>query len=81
MDVNPADFFVLATGATTRGHPYKLFKPSALVRVRRTAFAIRVINDWNSLPAEVVCSPTVNKCKANLDAHWAQIRYQIPDTD
>ena len=81
VDVNPTDLFVLATGATTRGNPYKVFKPSAVVRVRRTAFAIRVIKDWNSLPAEVVCSPTVNKFKANLDTHWAHIRYQIPDTD
>ena len=81
VDGIPSDFFTLATDSTTRGHPFKLLKWSAKCRVRRSALAIRVVNDWNSLPSDVVCSPTVNSFKARLDVHWAHIRYQIPDTD
>ena len=81
VDMDPTHFFMLATDVTTRGHPYKLRKPSASCRARRSAFAIRIVNDWNGLPSEVVCSPTVNTFKARLDAHWAQHRYHVPDTD
>lgn len=80
VDADPADFFSLASGRSTRGHPFKICKPTATCRVRRSAFAIRVINDWNSLPSAVVCSPSVNTFKANLDAHWAHLWYYMPDT-
>ena len=81
VDGIPTDFLKLASDTSTRGHPLKLLKWAAQSRVRRSALAIRVVNDWNSLPSEVVCSPTVNSFKASLDAHWAHIRYQIPVTD
>ena len=81
VDMSPTDLFETATDAVTRGHPYKLRKPAAVCRVRRSALAVRTVNDWNSLPAGVVCSPTVNTFKARLDAHWAQYWYLIPDTD
>ena len=81
VDADPSHFFLLPTETITRGHPYKISKPSAVCRVRRSAFATRIVDDWNGLPAEVVCSPNVNTFKARLDAHWALLRYQIPDTD
>ena len=81
VDVEVTDLFRPAVGAVTRGHPYKLHKPEAVSRLRRSAFAVRAVNAWNGLPAEVVCAPTVNSFKARLDAHWAQHWYQIPDTD
>ena len=56
VDADPAGFFSLASGRSTRGHPFKICKPTAACRVRISAFAIRVINDWNSLPNAVVCS-------------------------
>ena len=66
---------------STRGHPFKLHKHLATTRARRFAFATRIINDWNGLPAEVVCAPSLNAFKARLDEHWAQVRYTIPDQD
>ena len=81
VDMSPTDLFKTATDAATRGHPYKLRKPAAVSRVRRSALAVRAVNDWNSLPAKVVSSPTVNSFKVRLDAHWAQYWYLIPDTD
>ena len=80
IDVHPSEFLTLAKGAT-RGHPYKLVKPAATTRVRRHAFAVRVVNDWNSLPSHVVCAPSLNAFKARLDKHWVQSMFFLPDSD
>ena len=81
IDSHPEDFFTLAKDYTTRGHPYKVEKPRAVRRVRRSPFSVRVVNDWNTLPVSVVCAASVNSFKARLDAHWAQYWYTIPDND
>ena len=57
----------------------ELHKPPAQSRVRRNAFNVRVINDWNSLPYRVVVSETLSQFKSRLDKHWASIAYSIPD--
>ena len=49
------DFFKLANSvhsSNTRGHEYKLFVNYSRVDTRKYFFANRVINPWNSLPAE-----------------------------
>ena len=38
----------------TRGHNWKIFKPQHTLDVRKHTFSVRIINDWNSLSAEVV---------------------------
>ena len=81
VDMIPAELFERATTATTRGHPFKLQKPAAVCRARRTALSVRAVNDWNGLPTEVVSSPTVNIFKTRLDAHWASFWYLVPITD
>ena len=73
--------YVTLTDGSTRGHPFKLHKFLASTRVRRFAFATHIVNDWNRLPSEVVCAPSLNAFKARLDTHWAHVRYSIPDTD
>ena len=79
VDITPEDFFTLAKDGCTRGHPYKVLKPRATCRVRRSVFSIRAVNDWNSLPAKVVCSGSANSFKASLDAHWVHKWYTTPD--
>ena len=81
VNLDPSVFFERDTNTRTRGHPFKLKKPTATSRVRRNAFGIRVINDWNSLPASVVCAPSIGAFKARLDKHWHVYRFTIPDTD
>ena len=54
----------------TRGHHFKLRKPPVNRLTRQHSFQIRVINDWNSLPASVVDAPSVNCFKNRLDEHW-----------
>ena len=61
--------------------PWKMNKPQAITRIRRNAFAVRVVNDWNALPSRVVTSSTVNQFKARLDSHWAHLQYTIPHQD
>jgi len=49
MSINVADYFEVCS-ASTRGHPYKLFKPFSGCASRSSFFSMRVINVWNDLP-------------------------------
>ena len=80
VDADPEEFFCLASDCTTRGHPFKVRKPTATSRVRRSSYAVWVINNWNSLPSEVVCAPSVSAFKSRLDALWAHLWFHTPDT-
>ena len=79
LDLHPETFFAPARDTRTRGHQLKLQKETAQTRVRRNCFSVRVINDWNALPEDVVLAPSLNAFKSRLDAHWADLRYEIPD--
>ena len=81
VDLVPERFFEFATARDTRGHAWKLVKPQAATRVRRQAFSIRVINDWNALPATVVASSSITQFKSRIDTHWADIQCDIPAQD
>ena len=59
-----------------RGHNRKIFKLH-LRCVSRTFIAIRVINDWNSLPQSVVDAPCLNDYKKLLDNHFCNSQYDI----
>ena len=81
IDLDPWDFFTVATGRNTRGHAWRLIKPQAITRIRRNAFSVRVINDWNGLLPAVVLAETLNQFKNRLDSHWTQIAHAIPHED
>ena len=70
LELDPRYFFDTAATRETRGHPWKLMKPRAVSRIRRNAFSIRVINDWNSLPAAVVSLDSLNQFKSRCDSGW-----------
>ena len=72
------DFFDEPRAAHTRGHPLKVAKPQAASRVRSNHFSIRTVNDWNSLPGDVACAPSVEAFKNRLDKHWAVLAYDAP---
>ena len=59
---------VLTSGL--RGRSLKLFKPRCRTTIRQNFFSLRVINEWNKLPQEVVDVPLVNTFKNMLDRHW-----------
>jgi len=57
VSVRVPEFFEFSHAAQTRGHPYKLYRRHSSNSVRSSYFAVRVINVWNSLPAEVWIFP------------------------
>ena len=79
LDLQPDSFFTPARYSRTRGHQWKLSKEQAKSRVRRHCFSVRIINDWNALPAEVVLASSLNQFKSRLDTLWADNRFHIPD--
>ena len=54
----------------TRGHGWKINVTRCRYDVRKFSFCNRVVGVWNSLPAHVVNSPSVDCFKANLDKLW-----------
>ena len=63
-------FFHQQLSSIRRGHSLKLFKPHAQRSVRSNFFSIRSINDWNSLPNEVVSTNSVNSFKILFDNYY-----------
>ena len=54
----------------TRGHSLKLVKSYCRTTKRQNSFKCRHVNEWNSLPEDVVSAPSTNAFKARLDRHW-----------
>ena len=78
IDVPATTFFTKNETELTRGHGWKLLKPRAVTLARRSSFSVRIINDWNALPAEVVSAETLSTFKARLDHHWTHLMYVMP---
>ena len=72
------DLFSPAPSTRTRGHRLKVAKKPAISRVRRNHFATRVVSNWNALPEDIVCSPSVNALKNRLDKHWKEYAFIAP---
>ena len=79
-DADWSRYFTLSSVHSTRGHCMKLFKKQSRLMLRSNFFTQRVISTWqrvistwNSLPDEVVLSPTTSTFKASLDSHWFDI--------
>ena len=77
FNINVNNFFKYQTSNVTRGHQYKIYKPHATRHCRAHFFTHRTINNWNSLPANVVESSTTNSFKNLLDIYWNSKHYII----
>ena len=73
----PKPMFCLSRNTRTRGHRYKLVVQRSVNSARYNFFGNRIVNMWNSLPADVVDSPTVNTFKNRLDNHFKRTNYDI----
>jgi len=54
--------------ASTRGHPYKLFKPFSGCTSKSSFFSMTVINVWNDLPTDVVNFRTLESFKRTIQS-------------
>ena len=75
LDGSPFDMFFAYHDVPTRSNGYKLFKKFCRLNVRKYSFSQRVVNDWNTLPIEVVQVPDVESFKTKLDLFWNQFRF------
>ncbi len=60
-------------GRYTRGHTFKLKKPSCSNNISKHFFTRRVVNIWNNLPKSVVEAPTLNTFKNRLNKSWENL--------
>ena len=77
-DVHIEDFFQVSY-SSTRGHDLKIYKPRCNKSIHQHSFSLRVIEEWNSLPEDLVSSNTVFQFKFKLDKLWIDKRFD--DTD
>ncbi|KAK3878850.1 hypothetical protein Pcinc_016538 [Petrolisthes cinctipes] len=69
-DIPSSRFFQMNTN-NLGGHSLKLKKPDLWrTTMKRNWFAIRVIDQWNSLPESVVTAPKIATFKARYNRHW-----------
>ena len=66
------------TNRTLRGHDYKIQKKKATKVPSINVFSNRIVNDWNTLPREIVSATTTNAFKNELDKHWKEEMFQTP---
>ena len=67
--VDYTKWFTLSHNNRTRGHRYKLNKPKSRLEIRRNFFSLRVINEWNKLPNDVVEATSINMFKNRYDRY------------
>ena len=65
------------TSSQTRGHCLKIQKRHCRTRMRANFFSFRIVNMWNSLPADVVLSPTLSCFKGRIDRLWRSLQYSV----
>ena len=65
-----------ATRSHTFGHQQRILRQRAHHRARASVFSQRVIEEWNSLPVEVVNASSVDDFKEKLDQYWIHRKYQ-----
>ena len=75
IDDIPIDGFFQISESTTRGQSFKIFKPRSQKSIRQNSFLVRIVEDWNSLPVEVVSVKTVLQFKTRLDKMWIHWRF------
>ncbi len=78
LDIDPNLFFLLSARCGLRGHHYKVLQGASHRRRRGLAFSMRALKYWNTLPAAVVTSPSVNVFKKSLEKVWTELFPHIP---
>ena len=61
-----------------RGHEFRVIKKKATKLCRINTFSNRIINDWNSLPQEIVAAPSTDSFKNSIDEYWKEEQFITP---
>ena len=77
FDVDMTELLPRDMGVRTRGHSLKLLKQRCMTDLRKHCFPCRVVDEWNSLPEDVVVARNVNIFKGMLDRHWSSRWYEV----
>ena len=65
-------FLILEKRINLRGHQFTLEHKRLYTPSRVNYFANRVVNNWNSLPDNVIGAGTLNMFKNSLDRLWSK---------
>ena len=76
--IKPTELYKFTEASITRGHSQKVTKPEFRLDRTKYSFSNRVVNNWNSLPEEIILSKTLNTFKTNIDKFWKKERYRPP---
>ena len=60
-------FFAFDNNSITKGHNCKLKKPPFKATIRQLYVNNGVVNNWNSLPFDVINTTSINSFKNKLD--------------
>ena len=80
VNINMDNFFMF-NQRSTGGHEFKLRQVQRFTTQPRCQnFSIRSIDDWNSLPSEVIRAKSTNEFQNLLDKHLENERFESPFT-
>ena len=65
--------FQINRNRSQRENSFTLVKKRHRLSLRGNYFTERVVNDWNSLPENVVSATSLNSFKARLDKFWEDL--------
>ena len=65
------------SSSCTHSNGFKLTKPGFNTNPYKYFFTNRIVNDWNSLPSQVVNADSLNTFKNKIDLHFRDIMYKI----
>ena len=70
--INPEVLFEMNNASITRSNGMKLKVQRYNTIARKSCFNVRVVDNWNRLPASVVSSKSIDIFKSRLDKHFRE---------
>ena len=67
--------FEINNQGPTRGHNYKLRKPTVNTGLRQSFFTVRAVDTWNNLDLEIVNAENLNSFKNRIDRAFLSFMY------
>ena len=71
--IDASNFFELSN-TVTRGHNLKICKARFNRDIGRYSFRNRVVDEWNSLPKDIIDAPSVNAFKNRLNRLFVHVK-------